>query len=72
LNFGSGKNYEVFFLKLGYIFHSFMNLVAKSNIKALGLGSENPIGNNKTQEGRSKNRRVEIRVKIGNNHNLMD
>jgi type II secretory pathway predicted ATPase ExeA/outer membrane protein OmpA-like peptidoglycan-associated protein len=38
--------------------------VAKSKIKATGLGSKNPIGNNRTQKGRSKNRRVEIKVKL--------
>jgi outer membrane protein OmpA-like peptidoglycan-associated protein len=46
--------------------------VAKSNIKAIGLGSQNPIGNNRTRKGRSKNRRVEIKVKIGKNGNSMD
>ncbi len=44
--------------------------VAKSKIKTIGLGSQNPIGNNRTQRGRSKNRRVEIKVKIEKNNNL--
>ena len=44
--------------------------VAKSKIKTIGLGSKNPIGNNRTQKGRSKNRRVEIKVKIEKNDNL--
>jgi outer membrane protein OmpA-like peptidoglycan-associated protein len=44
--------------------------VAKSKIKATGLGSKNPISNNITQKGRSKNRRVEIKVKIEKNNNL--
>jgi type II secretory pathway predicted ATPase ExeA/outer membrane protein OmpA-like peptidoglycan-associated protein len=44
--------------------------VAKSKIKTIGLGSKNPIGNNRTQKGRSKNRRVEVTVKIEKNDNL--
>ena len=44
--------------------------VAKSKINATGLGSKNPIGNNRTQKGRSKNRRVEIKVKLKENDNL--
>ncbi len=37
--------------------------IANSRIKAIGLGSQNPIADNMTREGRSKNRRVEINVK---------
>lgn len=32
------------------------------NIEAIGLGSEMPIKNNKTQQGRAENRRVEITI----------
>ena len=38
--------------------------IADSRIKAVGLGSQNPIADNMTREGRSKNRRVEINVKM--------
>jgi OOP family OmpA-OmpF porin len=33
-----------------------------SRIKAVGMGQENPIGSNRTPEGRSRNRRVEIEL----------
>ncbi len=46
--------------------------VAKSRIKAFGMGSENPIADNATREGRSKNRRVEIRVKFGNHGEILN
>ena len=36
--------------------------IAASRIKAIGLGSDKPIGDNKTREGRQKNRRVEIKI----------
>ena len=35
--------------------------VADSQIKAIGLGSKNPKGDNNNREGRSQNRRVEIK-----------
>jgi outer membrane protein OmpA-like peptidoglycan-associated protein len=37
--------------------------IANSSITAIGFGSDRPLGDNKTREGRRKNRRVEIRVK---------
>jgi general secretion pathway protein A len=45
--------------------------IAISRIKAIGLGSQNPIADNMTREGRSKNRRVEINVKIKPNGDLL-
>jgi outer membrane protein OmpA-like peptidoglycan-associated protein len=38
--------------------------IAISRISAIGLGSENPIGDNENRKGRSKNRRVEIRFEL--------
>jgi outer membrane protein OmpA-like peptidoglycan-associated protein len=34
-----------------------------SRITAIGFGSDRPIANNLTSEGRQKNRRVEIKIK---------
>ena len=36
--------------------------IAESRITAIGMGPENPVADNTTREGRSKNRRVEIRL----------
>ena len=36
--------------------------VDESRITAIGMGPENPVADNSTKEGRSKNRRVEIRL----------
>jgi OmpA-OmpF porin, OOP family len=40
--------------------------VAKSNLKIVGYGKDNPIATNKTLEGRSMNRRVEIKLLTNN------
>jgi outer membrane protein OmpA-like peptidoglycan-associated protein len=40
--------------------------ILSSRIKAIGMGSENPIDTNATKEGRKKNRRVEIKIEILN------
>jgi general secretion pathway protein A len=45
--------------------------VANSSITAIGFGSDRPVGDNKTREGRRKNRRVEIKVKIRFNIDLL-
>ena len=37
--------------------------IAESRISAIVMGPENPIADNATREGRTKNRRVEIRLK---------
>jgi outer membrane protein OmpA-like peptidoglycan-associated protein len=37
--------------------------IANSRIKAIGLGSQKPIADNMTPEGRNRNRRVEINFK---------
>lgn len=38
--------------------------ISNLKIKVFGRGSKNPLGNNKTAEGRKKNRRVEVKIKI--------
>ncbi|MFA9213855.1 MAG: OmpA family protein [Candidatus Methylacidiphilales bacterium] len=36
--------------------------VAKERLTAKGFGSKNPVANNKTAEGRARNRRVEFKI----------
>ena len=43
--------------------------ISPSRIKTFGLGQKNPIGSNKTLEGRTLNRRVEIKLNTRLNHN---
>jgi len=41
--------------------------IPQPKIKVFGLGPKNPLGSNKTTEGRTKNRRVEVKINI-NDH----
>jgi outer membrane protein OmpA-like peptidoglycan-associated protein len=41
--------------------------IANSSITAIGFGSDRPVGDNETREGRRQNRRVEIKVKTRSN-----
>ena len=41
--------------------------IPQPKIKVFGLGPKNPLGSNKTAEGRTKNRRVEVKINI-NDH----
>jgi OOP family OmpA-OmpF porin len=34
--------------------------ISKSRLLAAGHGQDNPIGDNRTEEGRAKNRRIEL------------
>ena len=45
---------------------------ANSQIRAIGLGPKNPIGDNENREGRIKNRRVEIRFEIATNNDAVN
>jgi len=40
--------------------------IPESQIKTFGRGPQNPIADNDTAEGRKKNRRIEIRIKMKN------
>ena len=42
--------------------------VARDRIKAVGVGPDRPIADNKTAEGRANNRRVEIIVEPAKPH----
>lgn len=46
----------------GVKFHLVDNGVQSSRITARGFGSENPVADNNTAEGRAKNRRVELHI----------
>jgi outer membrane protein OmpA-like peptidoglycan-associated protein len=46
--------------------------VANSQIRAIGLGPKNPIGDNENREGRSKNRRVEIKFEIATKNDAVN
>jgi type II secretory pathway predicted ATPase ExeA/outer membrane protein OmpA-like peptidoglycan-associated protein len=44
--------------------------IVNSSITAIGFGPDRPVGDNKTREGRRKNRRVEIKIKTRSHDKL--
>jgi len=46
--------------------------VANSRISAIGLGPQNPVSDNENREGRSKNRRVEIKLELSTKDDVIN